>query len=177
MADETTDENVDPSTTEDGEVSEDVKTPQEEDTSTPSKIEEKTVPYQRFKEVNDKYQELRKTNPGESTPKSGQSLTLEAIKVGKKLEKYSEEEIDSVAKMVKSSDPNAILEALDNPFIKQGIELERKKVQDKNKVLAPGSNSPFGTAVKSTDELRKMSAQELQDYETKLNQEERGTGA
>lgn len=73
-----------------------------------------------------------------ANPKSESSLTLEAIKVGKKLEKYSDEIIDSVAKVIKSDNPKDILEALDNPYIKQGIEIEMKKVADTKKI--PGSS-------------------------------------
>lgn len=154
-----------PSTPEGSEVvSEDVKTPPTEGTVTQPKSEEKTVPYERFKKVNDELTKY-KSQPKE-TPNA--NLTLEAIKVGKKLEKYSEDEIDSIAKIIKSDNPNDILAALDNDFIKQGIQSERRKVAEKNKIPAPGSSSPFGSMRKSPEEIQKMSKEEFQAYEERM---------
>lgn len=81
------------------------------------------------------------------------SLTLQAIKVGKKLEKFSEDEIDSVAKIIKSDDPQAILDALNNDFIKQGIELERQKVANKKKIPGSSSGGSSTSSDKSPQEI------------------------
>jgi len=111
--------------------------------------------YARLKREEDKTKSLESKVP----VKSDNSLTLEAIKVGKKLEKYSEEEIDSIAKVIKSDNPNDILNALENPVIKQGIEVERKKVEDNKKV--PDSSSPdFASGVKTWKDIQKFGVDE-----------------
>lgn len=147
-------------------VSEDAKTPPAETSAPQPKSEEKTVPYSRFKQVNDELASL-KQNKGSSEA----NLTLEAIKVGKKLEKYSEDEIDSVAKIIKSSNPNDILAALDNDYIKQGIETARAKVAEQNKVPAPGSAASLGFGGKTSADIANMSKEEFQAYEQQVVKE------
>jgi hypothetical protein len=134
-------------------VSEDVKTQPE----APAVKKEKVVPYERFQEVVSENQRLK------NQPKPEYNLTLESIKIGKKLEKYSDDEIDSVAKIIKSNKPEDILNALDNSFIKQGIELEREKLKEKNKI--PGSSSSgFASEDKTGEEIAKMSPEEHRKY-------------
>jgi hypothetical protein len=134
-------------------VSEDVKTQPE----SPAVKKEKVVPYERFQQVNDELSKLK------NQPKPEYNLTLEAIKIGKKLEKYSDDEIDSVAKIIKSNKPEDILSALDNSFIKQGIELEREKIKESNKI--PGSSSSgFTSDEKSSDEVKNMTPEEHRKY-------------
>jgi alanyl-tRNA synthetase len=99
----------------------------EETTVDNSQLEEKNKQlFERAKKAEAEAKELR-AKVGEAKP-SESNLTMEAIMVGKKLDKYSEEEIQSIAKIIKSDKPSDILAALDNPFIKQGIDTAREKV-------------------------------------------------
>ncbi len=105
--------------------------------------------YARLKKAEEKAKALE----SKSSDKT-ESLTLEAIKVGKKLEKYSDEIIDSVANVIKSDNPKDILEALENPYIKQGIEVEMKKVADAKKI--PGSGSSGLSSGLDSEDVVKM---------------------
>lgn len=137
------------------------KTP-EVKTEVKSDIDVKTVLAQKD-HFRDKAEKLEKELSELRGKSSESNLTLESIKIGKRLEKYSDEEIDSVAKIIKSNNPNDILSALDNSFIKQGIELEREKLKEQNKI--PGSSSSgFTSDEKSADEIKKMSPEEHRKY-------------
>lgn len=150
---------------------------------TPQRVEEpkteETVSMEKFNEIDkarrafyEDNKRLKRQLAEQGLPSS--NLTLEAIKVGKKLEKFSEDEIDSIAKIIKSDSPNDILAALDNPVIKQGIQVEREKVAAKNKVPAPGSSSPFGISSKSPQEIQAMSREDHMRLEAEVVKERAG---
>jgi hypothetical protein len=83
------------------------------------------------------------------------NLTMEAIKVGKKLDKFSEEEIDSIVKIIKSDKPSDILSALENPLIMQGIQTAREKVTKESKVPS-SSGSSGGDSFPDSQTIEKM---------------------
>ena len=140
-------------------VSEDDKTPSVEKTPPPSKVkEEQTVPYKRFKQVNDELKSLKEKKTGSF---SGSHLDL--IKLGKKLEKYSDEELDFITEHAKSENPEDIEQAIEKEYVQLAIEAKRKKVANENKV--PGSSSSGGTfSEKTFDEIRKMKEPEFKKY-------------
>jgi hypothetical protein len=116
------------------EVREDVTTPV--DPAPQSKVE-KTVPYSRFKNVNDELTKLKsKPAPAESPVKA-----LEFVKLGKKLQEYSDEEIDFAVAHAKSQDPDEILKALNDEMVQLAIQAKREKV-DKEKSLKPSGTQP-----------------------------------
>jgi len=167
MPDNLDDVNIgeDPSTLPGGDdTSEGVKTPQGDKAPTPPK-EEKTVPYNRFQEVVQENQRLKSEKEGKQTQEK--DLTLDAILVGKKLDKYSEDVIKSIASTIKSNNPQDILAALENPLIKQGIEAQIEKEKRENKVPAPGSPGS-GFNEKTPAEIAKMSREEHMAYEKEL---------
>jgi len=126
----------------------------EETTVDNSQLEEKNKQlFERAKKAEAEAKELR-AKVGEAKP-SESNLTMEAIMVGKKLDKYSEDEIQSIAKIIKSDKPSDILAALDNPFIKQGIDTAREKVTKENKVPSSSGSSGGGSQL-SGDEVAKM---------------------
>lgn len=133
--------------------------------------------YARLKKEEEKTKVLEgKVKDSESSKPTEYNLTLESIKIGKKLEKYSDDEIDSVANIIKSNDPQDILKALDNSYIKQGIEIERAKVAEKNKI--PGS-SPSGLSAseeKTPEEIAGMSREEHRKYFEKMKKLEASQG-
>lgn len=93
--------------------------------------------------------------------KTESSPTLEVIKIAKKLEKFSEEEINSVSNMIKSENPRDILNALDNPIIKSGIERERLKVAKENQTPSPSQAGSLTFNKKITSETSKEEAQRI----------------
>jgi hypothetical protein len=151
-------------------VSEDEKTPQEEETSTPTEEkEEKTVPYSRFKKVNDRLKVLEKK---EQKPKSRGTGDLASLKLVKKLtSNYSEEELDDLAEIAKSEKPEDIIRIAENPLIKDAIEAKRKKVAEENKVPAPSSAGFFGKLKKP---IGKMSKEEFKEFEEEQQRKARG---
>jgi hypothetical protein len=138
-------------------VSEDVKTP---DSATEEKAE-RTVPYERFKEVNDELARL-KSKPKESKENSKVDA-LDFIKLGKKLQNYSDEELDFATKVAKSKSPDAILEALGDEMVQLAISSKREKVE-KERTLKPSG--------KQTESDEPMSLEEALAAATSMSEKE-----
>lgn len=91
-------------------------------------------------------------------PEVGSGNTADAIdliKVGKKLQNYSDEELDFVTEYAKSKDPEAILKALDNPFVQHGINSYRDKVEKEKLSLKPNPTQPDSDMPISLEEALK----------------------
>lgn len=142
-------------------VSEDVKTPESE----PVKTDEKVVPYDRFKKVNDELAELKK-KPKE-TPKESDIDALEFIKLGKKLQNYSDEEIDFATEHAHSKNPEAILKALDNEMVQLAINARRDKMAKELSLKPTGTQSDSDTP-KSLNE--RLSSASMADKEKILTE-------
>lgn len=91
-----------------------------------NKLNRKAIAY----EANKKNPIIRQDNPVDS---------VDLIKLGKKLQDYSDVELDFVTEFAKSKKPEDILKALENPFIQQGIKSQREKVEKENLTLKPSS--------------------------------------
>lgn len=115
-------------------VSEDVTTPAE--AAPTKKAEEKVVPFSRFKEVNDELAKLK----NQSVQKESKDVdALELIKLGKKLQDYSDEELDFATDHAKSSNPSDILKALENNMVQLAIHANREKMEKEKLSLRPSS--------------------------------------
>lgn len=135
-----------------------VKTPEAE----PEKTAEKTVPFSRFKEVNDKLTALQK-QPQET----GSSVdALEFIKLGKKLQDYADEEIDFATEVAKSKRPEDILKALDNEMVQLAINARREKVEKEKLSLKPTGTQSDSDKPKSFTE--RLASASLADKEKLL---------
>lgn len=151
-------------------ASEGVKTPSEEESSPQPIKEEKTVPYERFKKVNDELARF-KSQKG----KKPISENLSALKMTKKLvSEFSEEELDSLADIANSDKPEDLLRIADNPIIKMALEAKRKKVADEHKVPAPSSFG--GVPGISYDNLRNMPEDDFKKLIEKESQTKRRVG-
>jgi len=91
-----------------------------------NKLNRKAIAY----EANKKNPIIRQDNPVDS---------VDLIKLGKKLQDYSDVELDFVTEFAKSKKPEDILKALENPFIQQGIKSQREKVEKESLTLKPSS--------------------------------------
>lgn len=111
----------------------------------PKEKQEKTVPYSRFQEVNEELKKLK------NTPHHEAGDPIDLIKLGKKLQDYTDDELDFVTDFAKSKKPDAILKALENPFVQAGISAQRTKVE-KEKGLTPSGTQPELTREKSLKE-------------------------
>jgi hypothetical protein len=127
-------------------VSEDVNTPP----SVPVKAEEKVVPYDRFKEVNDELARLK--NQPRNEVKDSSVEALDFIKLGKKLQNYSDEEIDFATEVAKSKSPDAILAALDNEMVQLAISARREKLEKEQLALKPTGTQSDSDAPRSFSE-------------------------
>jgi len=94
--------------------------------------------------------ETTKKNPINNTGNQLDSVDL--IKLGKKLQDYSDEELDFVTEHAKSKKPEDILKALENPYIRAGIEAQREKVEKEKLTLKPSGTQPDYDAPKSLEE-------------------------
>lgn len=137
--------------------SEVVKTPE----SAPAKTDERVVPYDRFKEVNDELARLKK-QPAPKGEKSDESVdALEFIKLGKKLQDYSDEELDFATEHAKSKNPEAILKALDNEMVQLAIQGRREKIEKEKLALRPTGTQADSDEPKSlTERLARASVAE-----------------
>ena len=91
-----------------------------------NKLNRKAIAYETVK----KNPIIRQDNPTDS---------IDQIKLGKKLADYSDDELDFVVDYAKSKKPEDILRALENPFVKVGIQAHREKVEKENLTLKPSS--------------------------------------
>jgi len=135
-------------------VPEEKATPETKEETPKPEVDVKTVLAQK-EHFRDKAEKLEKENAELRGKPAETNLTMEAIKVGKKLDKFSEEEIDSIAKIIRSDKPSDILAALENPLVMQGIQTAREKVTKENKVPS-SSGSSGGDSFPSSDKIESM---------------------
>jgi len=92
--------------------------------------------------------EANKKNP----PKDNPTDSIDLIKLGKKLQDYSDEELDFVTEFAKSKKLEDILKALDNQFVQQGIISLREKVEKEKIALKPSSTQSESDSPKTLHE-------------------------
>lgn len=151
MEDENNDVNSD-SSTEQVADSEVVNTPEVAPAKT---TDEKVVPYDRFKKVNDELAALK--NQPKDTTKNETVDALEFIKLGKKLQDYSDTEIDFATEVAHSKSPESILKALDNPMVKLAIQANREKEAKELSLKPSGTQSESDTPKSLTERLASAS--------------------
>lgn len=114
-----------------------------------------------FKEKYEKAETERKVmedklNAAINKPRSGETVGVDAldfIKLGKKLQDYSDVEIDFATNYAKSKNPEAILEALDDEMVQLAIQSKREKVEKERKALAPNSTQSNDDQPRSMEEI------------------------
>ncbi len=131
----------------------------EGDVETPTESTEETVDKATYQKQIDAYQaqkvraekaeaELRKVK---SQPNPNGADPLDLIKLGKKLQNYSDEELDFLTETAKSKNPADVLKALENPFVQSGIAAHREKVE-KEKTLKPNGTQGISDKPMSVSE-------------------------
>lgn len=167
MFDEILGEEVPESPTGEGSVDSEVeKTPEK---NPPKEV--KTVPYERFKEINDKYVELKKQKESVSVKEEFDTLSL--VKDAKALSKYSDAEAELIveeAKLRKLSIADA--EKLD--FIQDAIMSKREKVEREKTVPSPSANPNTGT---TDDKIATMSRDDHRKLEEDFMRKQKSGGA
>jgi ADP-dependent phosphofructokinase/glucokinase len=78
--------------------------------------------------------------------------SVDLIKLGKKLQDYSDEELDFATELAKSKKPEDILKALENPFLQAGIKAQREKVEKEKLTLKPSGTQPESEVPQSLEE-------------------------
>lgn len=78
--------------------------------------------------------------------------SLELIKLGKKLQDYSDEELDFVTNFAKSKNPSEVLQALDNEMVQMAISAKREKVEKEKQSLKPSATQPISNPEYSMEE-------------------------
>ena len=127
------------------------ETSAEEETTEETIPEEETVILKKsdFNKLNRKaiaYETIKKA------PQEKSADSIDLIKLGKKLQDYSDDELDFVTDYAKSKKPEDILKALDNPYIQQGIKAQREVLEKEKLALAPSSTQAETDRPKSLGE-------------------------
>jgi len=92
--------------------------------------------------------------------------SVDLIKLGKKLQDYSDSELDFVVDYAKSKKPEDVLKALENPYVQAGIQAQREKTE-RERVLTPnGAQGEFDKPKSFVDQLN--SAKSLREKEDLL---------
>lgn len=78
--------------------------------------------------------------------------SIDQIKLGKKLVDYSDDELDFVVGFAGSKKPEEVLKALENPYVQQGIQAQRAKVEKERLSLKPSSKQSDSDAPVSLEE-------------------------
>ncbi len=131
------------------------------------KAEPKTVPYDRFKEINDENKRLKTSKIGGTNP-------MEVVKLAKALEGFSEDEVDFITRNSGSAKIDDIIKATKDEWVKDAIDARRKKASDSKKI--PGSTSPdFSSPSKNYRDIAKMSKEDFREYAQK-QENNRSTG-
>lgn len=86
------------------------------------------------------YETVKKNPP--IIKQESQVDSVDLIKLGKKLQDYSDDELDFVTEHARSKKPEDILRALENPFIQAGITAHREKVEKEKLILKPSGTQP-----------------------------------
>lgn len=144
--------------------SEVVKTPEESSLENDRKF----VPFERFKEVNDQLAAL-KGKPKSAAKQTESSVdALDFIKLGKKLQNYSDEEIDFATEYAKSKSPNEIIKALENEYVQLAFEAKREKDAKLKATLAPSGKQSESDRPRSIKE--KLQGASLSEMEKILTE-------
>ncbi len=91
---------------------------------------------------------------------------LDLIKLGKKLQDYSDLEIDFATAHAKSKNPEEILRVLDDPMVKLAIQAHREKEAKDRQALKPSGTQADGQAPRSMDDL--LDSLSMEEKEKKL---------
>lgn len=93
---------------------------------------------------------------------------LDFIKLGKKLETYSEEEIDFAVNHAKSKNPKDILEAFNDEMVQLAITAKREKVEKEKSLKPSGTQSETEKPKNLSDQLSSMTIKEKEEYLEKI---------
>ena len=126
--------------------------------------DKKFVPYDRFKQVNDELASLKK-QPKTPAKESAGVDALDFIKLGKKLQNYSDAEIDFATEVAKSKNPDEIIKALENEYVQLAFEAKRQKDEKDKLTLAPsGKQSESDKPRSLQDKLKGASLSEAEKF-------------
>lgn len=99
---------------------------------------------------------------------------FEAVRLGKALKDYDEDETSFIVRNAKSKAIEDIIKAEKDEMVQLAIKSRREKVARENKVPSPSSPGG-GSNEKSPQEIAKMSRDEHMAYERELLEKERGS--
>lgn len=106
------------------------------------------------------------------TEKSVFADPLQAVKLGKALQDYSEEELGVIMDVAKSTTPEAILEAANKQWVRDAIQSKREKVALEKRALEPDTTlaapKPYGNVDDAFKAMPKFGELKSPDSEAKL---------
>jgi len=166
-----------------------METPQTPEAEQPEKSKELQSAIAQKEHFKKKFEDSQKTiEELRRDPKSSSQVssmdTMQAVRLSKALQGFSEEETDFILRNTSSKTPDEIIKASQDEWVKEAIQARRAKAAAQNKVPSPGSSSPFASTVKSPQEVNDMiegkSKEErsriMQEYEAKVIKENKAKG-
>jgi hypothetical protein len=93
---------------------------------------------------------------------------IDLIKLGKKLQDYDDEELDFVTKFAGTKNPEEVLKALENDFVKSAIDSHRKEVEKKRTLKPNGAGSEGDKPKSLKEQLAGMSISEKEELLKKM---------
>lgn len=128
-----------------------------------------------------KYEELKSKLPTSPEPKKMEATPsydpIELIKLTKAINGYNEDELDFITKFSKSSKPDDIIAAANDPWVQTAISAKREKLEKDNKIPSPSSPTMSVTSAPnrnlSDEDLDKATREAFE----KSTQKRKGVGA
>lgn len=114
------------------------------------------------------------TKPNDNVPTS--VSPMEAVKLGKALQSYSEDETNFIIRYANSDKPEDIIKAATDPWVQEAITSRREKVAKEKQIPSPSSPGGIAQGEKSPQEIAKMTREEHIAYEKEMQLKAQGQG-
>ncbi len=138
------------------EATEQVETPETQPGVDVEELKKKAELAENYRIRAEKAEKALKHKPQEISKEGVDSIDL--IKLGKKLQDYSDDELDFVTEFAKSKKPEDVLRALENPFVQKGISAYREQLEKERLSLKPSSTQSESEQPKSLIERLKTAS-------------------
>jgi hypothetical protein len=151
--------------------------PEEKSKELQSALAQKEHFRQKFEEAQKKLEQLEKKSPQETPKETDFQDPLKTVRLAKALQDFSEEEAEFVLRHAKSSDPEDIIKATQDEWVRDAIQARREKVKKQQAVPEP--SSPLAhkeTSENIEKEFEKGSFEWIKKKEAELEAKERGSG-
>lgn len=149
----------------------DVETPIESTTEEVDveELKKKALAYEAQKVRAEKAEKALKKYMSNPPEQVGSSVDpVELVRLGKKLQDYSDDELDLGVTLAKSKKPEDILKAFENPIVQAGIKAQREKVEKEKGLKPSGTQTESEKPKELREQLNSMSMKEKEEFLEKI---------